>query len=170
MPLMSEMTKPPFRQMLGACAAILDRLEAHCAAKSIDPAVFLTARLYPDMFPFHQQVIIACEFANGAVARLSGRDLPDPIASEVTLAFLKARISQSLAFIASVPESEIDGTESRIVTMKIRGETMQFPGTLYLSHVVSPNFYFHLSIAYAILRHNGLDIGKGHFLGRELPA
>jgi hypothetical protein len=166
MPAMSQMTKPAFSQMLGALDRILDKLAAHCEAKKIDPAVFLNMRLYPDMFPFARQVQIACDFAKGASARLSGRENPSWSDHEASVPELKERITKTLAFIHGIPDQEFEGSETRTITMKIRGQEMSWPGAVYLAHVVLPNFYFHLSTAYAILRHGGVDLGKNDFLGR----
>lgn len=167
MPSMSQMTKPLFNQMLGALDRILDKLAAHCEAKKIDPAVFLSMRLYPDMFAFSRQVQIACDFARGAAARLSGRENPSWPDTETSIGELKERIAKTLAFVNAVPDGEIDGSETRTITMKIRGNEMSWPGTVYLAQAVLPNFYFHLATAYSILRHGGVDIGKNDFLGRS---
>ncbi len=166
MPAMSQMTKPAFTQMLGALDRILDKLAAHCEAKKIDPAIFVTSRLFPDMFAFARQVQIACDFAKGAVARLSGRENPAWADTEATIPELKERIAKTLAFVMAVPDAEIDGSEERTITMKIRGQEMSWSGSVYLVHVALPNFYFHLSTAYAILRQGGVDLGKNDFLGR----
>ncbi len=166
MPTMSEMTKPVFSHMLGALDRILDKLAAHCEAKKIEPSVFLGMRLYPDMFAFTRQVQIACDFAKGAAARLSGRENPSWTDTESSIPELKERIAKTIAFIQAVPDSEIDGSESRTITMKVRGTEMSWSGTVYLVSVVLPNFYFHLTAAYSVLRHGGVDIGKNDFLGR----
>ncbi|PPD15404.1 MAG: hypothetical protein CTY25_06580 [Methylobacterium sp.] len=166
MPAMSQMTKPAFAHMLGALDRILDKLAAHCEAKKVEPGVYLGLRLYPDMFALTRQVQIACDFAKGAVARLSGRENPAWTDTETTIPELKERIAKTLAYIASVPDSEIDGSEERTITLKIRGQDMSFPGLTYVNFVVLPNFYFHLSTAYGILRNAGLEIGKNDFLGR----
>jgi hypothetical protein len=167
MPNMSQMTKPVFNQMLGALDRILDKLAAHCEAKKIEPSVFLSMRLYPDMFAFARQVQIACDFAKGAVARLSERENPSWADTETTIGDLKERIAKTLAFVNAVPDGELDGSETRTITMKVRGTEMSWPGTTYLAHVALPNFYFHLTAAYSILRHGGVDIGKNDFLGRN---
>jgi hypothetical protein len=163
---MSQMTKPAFAQMLGALDRILDKLAGHCEAKKIDPAIFLNMRLYPDMFPFSRQVQIACDFAKGAAARLSGRENPVWNDNETSIPELKERITKTLAFIHGIPDQEFEGSDARMITMKIRGQEMSWPGAVYLVHVVLPNFYFHLSTAYGILRQGGLDLGKNDFLGR----
>ena len=166
MPAMSQLTKPAFTQMLGALDRILDKVGAHCETKKIDPGVYLGLRLYPDMFALTRQVQIACDFAKGAVARLAGRENPAWSDTETTIPELKERIAKTLAFIAAVPDAEIDCSEERTITLKIRGQDMSFPGLTYLNFVVLPNFYFHLATAYGILRHGGVDIGKNDFLGR----
>jgi hypothetical protein len=111
-------------------------------------------------------VQIACDFAKGAVARLSGRENPAWADTEATIPELKERIAKTLAFVMAVPDAEIDGSEERTITMKIRGQEMSWSGSVYLVHVALPNFYFHLSTAYAILRQGGVDLGKNDFLGR----
>jgi uncharacterized protein len=166
MPAMSQSTLPAFKQGLAGLTAILDKLANHCAAKGIDPVVFLNARLYPDMFATTRQIQIACDFAKGAVARLAGVENPAYEDKEATIDELKARIAKTLAFIESVPASALDGSETKTITMKIRGTEHSWPGETYLVNVAIPNFYFHLTTAYAILRHNGLDIGKNDFLAR----
>lgn len=166
MPTMSQMTKPVFNQMLGALDRLLDKLATHCEAKKIEPSVFLSMRLFPDMFAFTRQVQIACDFAKGAAARLSGRENPSWADTETSIPELKERIAKTLAFVHSVPDDEIDGSEEKTITMKVRGTEMNWPGTIYLTSVALPNFYFHLSTAYGILRHSGVDIGKNDFLGR----
>jgi uncharacterized protein len=167
MAAMSQLTKPAFTHMLGALDRILDKLAAHCEAKKVDPAVFMSLRLFPDMFAFTRQVQIACDFAKGAVARLAGQENPAWADTETSIPELKERIARTLAFIAAIPDSAIDGSEERTITLKIRGQEMSFPGLTYLNFVVMPNFYFHLSTAYGILRQGGVELGKNDFLGRN---
>ncbi|CAN1543725.1 Protein of unknown function DUF1993 [Rhabdaerophilaceae bacterium] len=166
MPAMSQITKPAFTQSLGALDRILDKLAAHCEARKIDPTIFVSARLFPDMFAFARQVQIACDFAKGAVARLTGRENPVWADTEMTIPELKERVAKTLAFVMAIPDGEIDGSEERVVTMKVRGQDMSWTGSVYLVHVAMPNFYFHLTTAYAILRQGGVDLGKNDFLGR----
>lgn len=171
MPTMSQIFIPATTQMLTGLGRCLDKLEAHCAAKSIDPAVFLTARLYPDMFAFTRQVQIACDFAGGAAARLAGEAVPGWPDDEVTLADVKARVQKTLAFVQALPASAMDADEGGIITLKLgrNAPEMQMPRKTYLLDVVMPNFYFHVTTAYGILRHNGVEIGKGDYLARAIP-
>lgn len=168
MPTMSLSTQAVFSQMLGALDKILDKLALHCEARKIDQSVFLNLRLSPDMFTFTRQVQIACDFAKGCPARLSGQDVPSWADDEASIADLKARIAKTLAFVASVPASAIDGTEGKVIKIKLgrNAPETEMSGSDYVTHVVLPNFYFHVTTAYAILRQAGLDIGKNNFLGR----
>lgn len=168
MPTMSQTTQAVFSQMLGALDRILDRLAAHCEARKIDQSVFLTMRLSPDMFSFTRQVQVACDFAKGCTARLAGQEVPSWADEEATIADLKARIARTLAFIASVPAAAIDGTEAKVIRIKLgrNAPETEMAGADYALQVALPNFYFHVTAAYAILRHAGLEIGKGNFLGR----
>jgi hypothetical protein len=154
--------------MLVALDKILDKLASHCEARKIDPAVFLQARLYPDMFPFVRQVQLACDFSKGAAARLSGQAVPSWPDDEADIAALKARIGKTLDFIASVPAEMVDASENKVLMIKLgrNSPEMELPGKVYLLKVALPNFYFHVTMAYAILRHNGLEIGKFDYLDR----
>ena len=157
---------PVFAKMLGNLSAILDKAAAYAEQKKIDPAVLLAARLYPDMFALTKQVQIACDFAKGAVARLAGEEPPKYDDSEATIAQLKARIARTIDYIQSFRPEQLDGSETREVELTIRGETVRYPGLAYLLHVATPNFYFHVTTAYGILRHNGVELGKRDFVGR----
>jgi hypothetical protein len=165
---MSQLIQPLFNQNLGALDKILDKLAAHAQAKNIDPAIFLAARLYPDMFPFTRQVQVACDFAKGCVARLSGSEVPSWEDNEKSIEEIKARVGKTLAYVNATPAASIDGSDDRIIRIKLgrNAPETEMTGTHYLVHVVLPNFFFHTSTAYAILRHNGVEIGKGDFLGR----
>ena len=167
MPSMSQATLPALNQGLKALDKMLEKLAAHCQSRSIDANAFLGARLFPDMFPMTRQIQIACDFAKGAAARLSGRENPSWEDKEASIEEVRARIAKTLDFINAIPASEIDGSEQKTITIKVRGTEMSFPGETYLAHVVLPNFYFHLTTAYALMRHNGLDVGKNDFLGRN---
>ncbi len=145
--------------------ALLDKAAANAEARKIDPAVFLASRLSPDMFPLLRQVQIACDFAKGPIARLAGIENPKFDDVETDIAGLKARIAKTLAFVNGVPASALDGGETRDITIQAGSTTMEFKGLAYLVGFAIPNFYFHLSMAYAILRHNGVDIGKRDFIG-----
>ncbi|HEX7983382.1 MAG TPA: DUF1993 domain-containing protein [Duganella sp.] len=156
---------PVFKQILNSLLAILDKAEAHAAEKKIDPAALLQFRLFPDMLPFTRQIQIACDFAKGAAARLGGLDVPSYEDNEVSFADLKARIAKTLAYIDSVPQDAIAGSEGRAITTGSGEKTKHFTGQTYLFHYALPHFFFHATTAYDILRHNGLDIGKKNFIG-----
>jgi hypothetical protein len=162
---LSQATIPPLQKMLGNLKAILQKAEAHAAAKKIDPSVLLSARLFPDMFALTRQVQIATDTAKGACARLSGCEIPKFEDTESTFAELYARIDRTLAFIATIKAGDIDGQEARDIVLMPGGKEMHFKGLPYLVYWVLPNFYFHVTAAYAILRHNGVDIGKWDYLG-----
>jgi len=163
---MYQASAPRFANILRNLAAILDKAEAHCAAKKIDPAAITTARLYPDMFAFTRQVQIACDSAKGAVARLAGVEIPKHEDTEQTFAELKARIAKTIDFLESVSASKIDGSEEKEVVLQMRSGERRFKGLQYLLGHAYPNFYFHVTTAYNILRHNGVEIGKADFIGK----
>jgi len=163
---MYQASVPSFVQLLTALSGILDKAEAHAAARKIDPAVLLGARLFPDMFPLSRQVQLASDFAKGATARLAGIEVPSYEDSERTVAELKARIAKTIAFVKTVKPEQIDGSETRDIEIKIAGKPVTLKGQAYLTGFALPNFYFHLTTAYAILRHNGLDLGKRDFVGQ----
>ena len=157
---------PPFTTTLGALAKILDKAAAHCEAKKIEPATLLTMRLYPDMFAFTRQVQLACDFAKNGVGRLVGEPpkFPD---EEKSFDELKARIAKTLDYIGGLKQADIDAGGAKDVTFPIGPQqTMTLKGALFLVNVALPNFYFHATTAYDILRHCGLEIGKRDFLGR----
>jgi len=162
---MYDVTVPALVRTLNALRGVLDKAEAYAAAKKFDPAVLVSARLYPDMFPLSRQVQIACDFAKGACARLAGKDVPSWADEEKTIGELKARIARTLDFVNSFKRADFDGSEDRTISLKIGGETQTFKGLDYLNHFVLPNFYFHAATAYDILRHNGLEVGKRDFIG-----
>lgn len=156
---------PQFTRALKALSSILTKAEAHCVAKKIDPSVFVTARLFPDMLPFSTQIGITCDHAKGAAARLSGREVPsfnDPMTS---FAELQTRIAQTMAFIATVPDGEFADADGRSISLKVGGTDMTFPGAAYLAGFALPNFYFHMTTAYNILRMSGVELGKRDFIG-----
>lgn len=160
---------PVFKQMLGALDELLNKAEAHCAAKKIDPAVLLQARLFPDMFAFTKQVQIATDFAKGTPARLAGLEVPSYEDKEQSFADLHARIAKTLAFIDTIKPEQVDGSEGREITVfPGTPREMKFPGQAYLLHFALPNFYFHVTTAYALLRHNGIELGKKDFMGKVL--
>jgi uncharacterized protein len=167
---MYQASVPVFVMSLKAMAGILDKAEAHCVAKKIDPAVMLGLRLAPDMFAFTRQIQIATDFAKGASARLAGVEPPSYDDKEASFADLKGRLHKTIDFIMSLKPATIDGSEQRDVVIKIAGVANTFKGQPYLVHFALPNFFFHMAAAYAILRANGVDVGKGDFLAgaREL--
>ena len=163
---MYQASAPRFANALRNLSAILDKAQAHAEAKKLDPAVLGSLRLIADMFPLARQVQVACDTAKGAVARLAGAEIPKYEDTEQTLAELKARIAWTLDFVASVPAAKIDGSEEREVVMKMRGQDVKFSGLQYLFGHAWPNFYFHVTTAYNILRANGVELGKRDFIGQ----
>lgn len=163
---MYQASVPVLARGLENLAAILAKAAAHAEAKKIDPAVFLNARLAPDMFPLSRQVQIASDAAKACVARLAGIEVPGYPDTESTFPELQARIAKTIAFVKSATAAQIDGSEARTVTLKMRGEEVTFRGQDYLLNLALPNFYFHVTTAYDILRHNGVDLGKSDYLGR----
>ncbi len=162
---MYQASIPVFIHMMGNLSAILDKAAAYAEAKKIDPSVLINARLAPDMRPLSFQVQVASDMAKGCAARLSGIDAPSFPDTETTFPQLQERIAKTIAFLKTVTAQQIDGSEERDVVLKLRGQETRFKGQPYLLTFVLPNFYFHITTAYAILRHNGLDIGKTDFLG-----
>lgn len=162
---MYQVSVPRFVHMLGNLAAILDKAQAHAEAKKIDASVLPSARLYPDMLPLASQVRIACDTAKRAAALLSGVANPVFEDSETTLPELKARVEKTIAFLQTVTAAEIDGTENREVVVKVGGKDTAFTGMQFLLARAIPNFYFHVTTAYDLLRHCGLEIGKRDYLG-----
>ncbi len=162
---MHSASVPSFTRMLGHLAAWLDKAEAHAQAKKFDTSVYLAARLAPDMLPFTKQIQIACDAAKFGVARLAGVEAPKFEDNEASFADLRERIRKTVAFVESVPASAIDGTEDKDITVPRRDGNIVLKGEFYLKHYVQPNFYFHVTTAYALLRHNGVELGKGDFLG-----
>jgi hypothetical protein len=156
---------PVFRQILGSLSAILEKAESHADAKKIDPDALLQARLFPDMFPLVRQVQLASDFAKGAAARLAGLDVPRYDDVERDFAGLRARLEKTLAFLDSVPREAIEDGFDRDVTVGTGANQRQFKGQPYLLHYALPQFFFHATTAYDILRHNGLEIGKRDFIG-----
>ena len=156
---------PQFIRMLGNLKALLEKAAAHAAAKKIDESVLLGARLFPDMFPLTRQVQIATDFARGTGARLAGMEPPPVEDKEQSFVELAARVDNAIAYLRTLPAAQIDGSEKREITRAIRGVPKTFTGLDYLVKYALPNFYFHLSTTYAILRHNGVEVGKGDFVG-----
>ena len=162
---MHEASAATFKRMLTPLAALLEKAEAHAAARKIEPEALLGARLFPDMFSFTRQVQLTCDFAKLCCARLSGIDAPKHDDKEKTFPELKARVAETLAFIEGLKAKDIDGTESKEITLKIAGKDTQMKGRDYLLFFALPNFYFHATTVYDLLRHNGVEVGKRDFLG-----
>jgi uncharacterized protein len=156
---------PVFVRKLGSLAKWIDKAEAHAQAKKFDGAVYLAARLAPDMLAFPKQIQIACDGAKFCVARLAGIEAPKHEDTETTLAQLKERIAKTIDFIQSVPEAQIVGSDDKDISVPRRDSVMVMKGEAYLNHYALPNFYFHVTTAYGLLRHNGVELGKGDFLG-----
>ena len=162
---MYEASVPVFKQILTSLSAIIDKAEAHATEKKIDPAALLQARLYPDMFPFLRQVQVACDFAKGCSARLAGVDVPRYDDSEQSFADLKQRIATTIAFMNGLPQDGIEASAQRDISTSSGANAKQFKGQVYLVHYALPHFYFHATTAYALLRHNGVEVGKKDFIG-----
>jgi hypothetical protein len=156
---------PVFRQILGSLATILEKAESHADAKKIEHDALLQARLFPDMFPLVRQVQLATDFAKGAAARLAGIEVPRYEDTERDFAGLQARLEKTLAFLDSVSREAVDAGAAREVTVGSGANQRQLVGLPYLLHYALPQFYFHATTAYDILRHNGLEIGKRDFIG-----
>ena len=161
---MSQVSIPVFLQGLKGLKGVLAKAAAHAEARRFDPHVLLQARLYPDMFPLLRQVQIACDFAKGAAGRLAGADLPVFEDAEQSFADLEGRIDRTIAVLEGLAPAAIDGSEDKDIVLLRRGESFTFKGQPYLLEQALPNFWFHLATAYAILRHNGVEVGKKDFL------
>jgi len=162
---MSSASLPVFKAMLGNLSHILDKAEAHAEARKFDAAALLQFRLAPDMLPFTRQVLIACDAAKNGVARISGVEAPRFEDTESTFAELKARIQKTLDYLGTVPNESVDGTEEKELTIPIgRDKTRIMKAEAYLKHWALPNFFFHITMAYAILRNNGVELGKSDYL------
>ena len=157
---------PVFKQMLNALSDVLNKAEAHATAKNIDPNAFLQARLYPDMFPLVRQVQIAVDFAKGVSSRLAELEVPKYEDTETTFADLQALITKVLAYLGEIKPEQIDGNEGiEIVTRPGTPKEKRFSGQAYLLSYGLPQFFFHVTTAYALLRHNGVEVGKRDYMG-----
>ncbi len=166
MPLsMYQASIPAFARMLKNLSGILEKAAAHAEAKKIDPAVFVSARLAPDMFPLSRQIQIASDAVKGCAARLAGAEVPSWADTETTFPELQARIEKTIDFLESFKPAQIDGSEERRITLKIGRREVTYLGKPYLFEFVIPHFYFHVTTAYDILRHNGVEIGKTDYIG-----
>ena len=156
---------PVFARALTSLSGVLAKGEAHAEARKIAPEVFLNARLAPDMFPLSKQVQVASDMAKGGAARLAGADLPAYPDDEKTFAELQARITKTIDFVQSFNPAHLAGAETRQVVLKSPTRELTFTGQTYLLNFVLPNLYFHVTTAYDILRHNGVELGKMDFIG-----
>jgi hypothetical protein len=162
---MSSVSLPVFKTMLGNLSHVLDKAQAHAEARKFDPAALLQFRLAPDMLPLTRQVQVACDAAKNGVARISGVAAPRFEDVEATFAELKTRIQKTLEYLGTVPPERLDGTEEKDITFPVGRETTRtLKAEAYLKHWALPNFFFHITMAYAILRHNGVELGKSDYL------
>ena len=162
---MHSASVPIFARMLGNLTTWLDKAEAHALARKFDTSVYLAARLAPDMLAFTKQIQIGCDAAKFGIARLSGVEAPKFEDNETTFAELRERVRKTLEFIQSVPKDAIDGTDDKDVVVPRRDGPITLKGEFYLKHFVLPNFFFHITTVYALLRHNGVELGKNDYLG-----
>jgi len=167
---MYQVSIPRFVHMLNNLSAILDKAHVYAESRKIDPATLPSARLFPDMLPLTAQVRIACDAANGVATRLAGVTGPTFEDNEKTIADLKARVEKTVAFLKTITASQIDGTEDKDVVVRTGGQDVPYKGQQFLLARAIPNFYFHVSTAYDILRHSGLEIGKRDYLGNTQAA
>ncbi len=163
---MHSASVPVFVRMLGNMLNWLDKAEAHAAARKFDSANYLGLRLAPDMLPFSRQIQIATDGAKGCVARLAGIEVPKWEDTEATLADLRARVLKTIDYVQTFSAEQIDGSEAREILLPTRqGDPLRFSGEAFLKHFVLPNFYFHATTTYALLRHAGVELGKRDYLG-----
>ncbi len=160
-----DLSIPSFERALGSLAAILDKGAAYAAAKKFDSTVLLQTRLAPDMLPLVAQVQIACDTVKGAAARLAGIEIPKHEDKEASFEDLKGRVKKTRDFVGTVTAAQLEGAEARAIVIETRAATLNFTGLTYLSHFVLPNLYFHVAMTYALLRHNGVELGKRDYLG-----
>ena len=163
---MYQASVPRITNMLNNLGAILDKAQAHVDAKKLDAAALTNARLFPDMLAMHRQVHIATDTAKGVVARLAGVEIPAYEDNEVSFTDLKARVEKTVAFIQSFKPEQIDGTEDKAIVTKRGDKETHYTGMQFLLGHAMPNVYFHVTTAYNILRHNGVEIGKKDYLGQ----
>lgn len=162
---MYDISVAAFSRTLENLSGVLDKAIAYAAAKKFDGKILVDARLFPDMFPLSSQVRIACDFAKGCSGRLAGVEVPKHEDNESTLEELQARIAKTLDFLGTIKPQQLQGSDERTITHEMRVQTLKMPGLQYLSGFALPNFYFHATTAYVLLRHNGLELGKRDFIG-----
>ncbi|MDW6022695.1 DUF1993 domain-containing protein [Mesorhizobium sp. BAC0120] len=158
---------PMFLHSLGSLANVLTKAEANAVERKVEPSVLVNARLSPDMFPLKRQVQLASDHAKGASSRLAGREIPPYEDTEETFADLHARIAKTRDYLGTFAEIDFEGAEDRPIVIKGRQRDLNFTGLQYLQHFALPNFFFHLTTAYDILRHNGVPLSKVDFLGNR---
>ena len=159
---------PVFKQMLGGMSTVLSKAEAHATAKKIDANALLQARLFPDMFPLAQQVRIATDFARGVPSRLAGLEPPVFDGNEQSFADLISMIARTQAYLDGIAAAQIDGQEGREIVLRPgTPKERKFTGQAYLLGYALPHFFFHVTTTYAILRHNGVEVGKGDYMGAK---
>lgn len=163
---MYQSSIPVFIRMLGNLRVFLEKGLAHAGAKKFEPAVLVDSRLAPDMLPLARQVQIASDSAKGCGARLAGVEPPKYEDTEKSFPELLARVDKTVAFLKTLTPSQLDGSEARDIVLQLRAGPLHFKGLQYLLHFALPNFYFHVTTAYNILRHNGVELGKQDFIGR----
>jgi len=163
---MHSASAPVFVRMFSNLQVWLDKAQAHAEVRKFDANNFVGLRLAPDMLPFGRQIQIASDSAKGCMARLAGVEAPKWEDNELTLADLRARVQKTIDYVKSFTAAQIDGSEGRDIAIPMRsGEALKFSGENYLKHYAMPNFYFHTTTAYALLRHAGVEIGKNDYLG-----
>ncbi|MGH8738769.1 MAG: DUF1993 domain-containing protein [Burkholderiales bacterium] len=162
---MYQASAPRFINTLGNLAGILDKAQAHAEAKGLDPLVLTACRIFPDMYPLSRQVQVATDTAKGALARLAGIEVPKYEDTEQNIAELKARIAKTVAFLEGFKPAQIDGSEDKALTIKLGKNAVSWSGMQYLLGFALPNFYFHVTTAYCILRHNGVELAKRDYMG-----
>jgi hypothetical protein len=162
---MHSASVPVFTRMLGNLVTWLDKAEAHATAKKFEPSVYLTARLAPDMLPLPTQIQIACDAAKFCVARLAGSEGPAFVDDEKSIADLRQRVNRTIDYLKSVPAAQIVGSDAKDISVPRRTGAVIMSGEAYLKHFALPNFFFHVTTTYALLRHNGVELGKMDFLG-----
>jgi hypothetical protein len=167
---MYQASVPVLIHNLKALSAILKKGADHARARGIDPAVLVDARLFPDMFPLVRQVQIATDMAKGGAARLAGVEVPSFPDTESSFPELQERIARTIAFLKGIKPAQLEGSEQREVNLQMRLGAVSFTGQYYLLSWVMPNVYFHVTTAYNILRHNGVELGKWDFLGKAPGA
>ena len=155
-----------FRKSLGQLQHVMEKGIANAKARSFDTSVLVGARLAPDMLPFSKQIQLTSDFAKNSMARLAGIDPPKFEDNETTIAELIARVDKTIDYLQSFKPEQLDGSDERTITIPTPRQTFTFPGLLFLRHWALPNFFFHVTTAYNLLRHNGVEIGKADYLGR----